>query len=212
MKIHRHIKSNIIILGFRHFTSTTNVDRSEDNIGPGRNVNEKDEIKRLENTIQSLQNENTNLRAQLKESNINLVEYSNTIDNNNQNTMNDLKNKLLIVEEKSHQLEEENTKLTCNVQSLQQEVEEVKDNFREDRITNEYKQLKKELMIEAKNCRALQFKLKKAERSIKALAKGENEESEAGVASAMDIMSQIKELNTDNILIINSILNNKKIR
>ena len=200
------------MLGFRPFTSSTKVDRSDDDIVPGRNVSEKDETKRLKNTIQNLQNENACLRAQMKESNINLVENSNTNDNNNESTMNDLKNKLLVVEEKSHQLEEENTKLTSNVQSLQQEVEEVKDNFREDRITNEYKQLKKELMIEAKNCRALQFKLKKAERSIKALAKGEDEESEAGVASAMDIMSQIKELNTDNILIINSILNNKKIR
>ena len=212
MIIHPHIKSNIILLGFRPFTSSTKVDRSEHNIVAGKNLNEKEEMKRMENTIQNLRNENTYLRAQIKESDINLVEYSNTSDNNNQSTMNDLKNKLLVVEEKSHQLEEENTKLTSNVQSLQQEVEEVKDNFREDRITNEYKQLKKELMIEAKNCRALQFKLKKAERSIKALAKGEDEESEAGVASAMDIMSQIKELNTDNILIINSILNNKKIR
>ena len=107
--------------------------------------------------------------------------------------MTDLRNKLQISEEKTHQLEEENTKLTNNVQILKQEAEEIKDNFQEDRITSEYKQLKKELMIEAKNCRALQFKLKKAERSIRALAKDDEEESESGVASAMDIMSQIKQ-------------------
>ena len=119
------------MLGFRPFTSSTKVDRSDDDIVPGRNVSEKDETKRLKNTIQNLQNENACLRAQMKESNINLVEYSNTIDNNNQSTMNDLKNKLSIVEKKSHQLEVENTELTSNVQSLKQEVEEVKDNFRE---------------------------------------------------------------------------------
>lgn len=179
--------------------------------------NAKEKIRQQENIIQRLQNETNYLRTQIKEfeqpqEGTQIPRRSISVDNNNQNTMTDLKNKLMISEEKSHQLEEENTKLSCNVQILKQEVEEVKDNFREDRITSEYKQLKKELMIEAKNCRALQFKLKKAERSILSLAKDDQEEAENGVASAMDIMSQIRQLNTDNILIINSILNNKKIR
>ena len=174
--------------------------------------NAKEKIRQQENIILGLQNETKYLRAQIRKSEKNIDETEYIMDNNNQSMMTDLRNKLQISEEKTHQLEEENTKLTNNVQILKQEAEEIKDNFQEDRITSEYKQLKKELMIEAKNCRALQFKLKKAERSIRALAKDDEKESESGVASAMDIMSQIKQLNTDNILIINSILNNKKIR
>ena len=174
--------------------------------------NAKEKIRQQESIILGLQNETKYLRAQIRKSEKNVDETEYIMDNNNQSMMTDLRNKLQISEEKTHQLEEENTKLTNNVQILKQEAEEIKDNFQEDRITSEYKQLKKELMIEAKNCRALQFKLKKAERSIRALAKDDEKESESGVASAMDIMSQIKQLNTDNILIINSILNNKKIR
>ena len=174
--------------------------------------NAKEKIRQQESIILGLQNETKYLRAQIRKSEKNIDETEYIMDNNNQSMMTDLRNKLQISEEKTHQLEEENTKLTNNVQILKQEAEEIKDNFQEDRITSEYKQLKKELMIEAKNCRALQFKLKKAERSIRALAKDDEKESESGVASAMDIMSQIKQLNTDNILIINSILNNKKIR
>ena len=174
--------------------------------------NAKEKIRQQESIILGLQNETKYLRAQIRKSEKNVDETEYIMDNNNQSMMTDLRNKLQISEEKTHQLEEENTKLTNNVQILKQEAEEIKDNFQEDRITSEYKQLKKELMIEAKNCRALQFKLKKAERSIRALAKDDEEESASGVASAMDIMSQIKQLNTDNILIINSILNNKKIR
>jgi len=175
-------------------------------------LNAKEKIKQQENIILGLQNETKYLRAQIQKSDKKFGETEYIMDNNNQSVMIDLKSKLQISEEKSHQLEQENTKLTKNVQLLKQEAEEVKDDFQEDRITSEYKQLKKELMIEAKNCRALQFKLKKAERSIRALAKDDKEESESGIASAMDIMSQIKQLNMDNILIINSILNNKKIR
>ena len=45
------------------------------------------------------------------------------------------------------------------------EVEEVQDNFREDEV-DEYRHLKRDLETASKNCRVLQFKLKKAEKSI----------------------------------------------
>ena len=54
--------------------------------------------------------------------------------------------------------------LQSNVQNLEGELEEVQDNFREDEV-DEYRHLKRDLEATAKNCRVLQFKLKKAELS-----------------------------------------------
>ena len=123
--------------------------------------------------------------------------------------------KTLQQEEKTLKFEKENDQLTSNVQNLKQEVEEVKDTFREDTELEEYsRHLKKELLVEAKNCRSLQFKLRKAERSILAIPSGDKKGSEVvgvEVQSALDIMNQIKQLNTDNVLIINSLLNTKRV-
>ena len=172
----------------------------------------KQKIREQDIIILRLQKENNDLHLRVNE----LDKYEKErkglgTENKNETKVMELQNKLQISEEKSLQLEMENNALTSNVQNLKQEVEEVKDNFCDDnRIMNEYRKLKKELMMEAKNCRALQLKLKKAEKFIVKLAADNREESESGVASAMDIMSQIKQINTDNILIINSILNNKK--
>ena len=55
--------------------------------------------------------------------------------------------------------------LQSNVQNLEGELEEVQDNFREDEV-DEYRHLKRDLEATAKNCRVLQFKLKKAEKTI----------------------------------------------
>jgi predicted RNase H-like nuclease (RuvC/YqgF family) len=48
---------------------------------------------------------------------------------------------------------------------LEGELEEVQDNFREDEM-DEFRTLKRDLENQAKNVRVLQFKLKKAERTI----------------------------------------------
>ena len=89
-------------------------------------------------------------------------------------------------------------------------MEEIHDNFREDE--DEYRRLKRDLKAVGKNCRALQFKLKKGEKSITALTSEKSDldlkvQTSAAVSSALDIMNQIRELNMDNTLIINSILN-----
>ena len=49
------------------------------------------------------------------------------------------------------------------IRTLEEEIEEMQDNFREEQA-DEYRDLKRELEQTAKNCRVLQFKLKKAER------------------------------------------------
>ncbi|ESO00052.1 hypothetical protein HELRODRAFT_145204, partial [Helobdella robusta] len=57
----------------------------------------------------------------------------------------------------------ENEDLRQEVRDLQLEMEELHDQFREEE-TLEFRELQKELEAAAKNCRILQFKLRKAER------------------------------------------------
>jgi uncharacterized protein with von Willebrand factor type A (vWA) domain len=51
---------------------------------------------------------------------------------------------------------------------LEEEIDEMQDNFREEQA-DEYTSLKKELEQTAKNCRILQFKLRKSERKAESL-------------------------------------------
>lgn len=55
------------------------------------------------------------------------------------------------------------------IRTLEEEIEEMQDNFREEQA-DEYRDLKRELEQTAKNCRVLQFKLKKAERRSDAVS------------------------------------------
>merc|ERR1712004_237345 len=77
--------------------------------------------------------------------------------------------KLKFYENKLAALETENDKLHNTIQTLESEMEEVHDNFREDEA-DEYRGLKRDLETQSKNVRVLQFKLKKAERSISEMA------------------------------------------
>jgi len=65
----------------------------------------------------------------------------------------------------------ENDRLKNEAKDLQEEIDEMQDTFREDHA-EEFRELQKELEITAKNCRILQYKLRKAER------KGEITEAE----------------------------------
>ncbi|VDM39870.1 unnamed protein product [Toxocara canis] len=58
---------------------------------------------------------------------------------------------------------EENEALKADVKDLQQEIEEMQDQYREEEI-EEFRELQRELEQNAKNCRILQFKLRKSER------------------------------------------------
>merc|ERR1712168_562094 len=59
----------------------------------------------------------------------------------------------------------ENDRLKNEAKDLQEEIDEMQDTFREDHA-EEFRELQKELEITAKNCRILQYKLRKAERKI----------------------------------------------
>ncbi|XP_046343602.1 trichohyalin-like isoform X2 [Haliotis rufescens] len=63
------------------------------------------------------------------------------------------------------EVEEENAKLKCEIREIRDEMEEMYDTFRENEV-DEFRDMQKELEITAKNCRILQFKLRKSERRI----------------------------------------------
>merc|ERR1711988_2041140 len=60
-------------------------------------------------------------------------------------------------------LQEDNTALHQEINDLHLEMEEMHDQFREDEAL-EFRELQKELEATAKNCRILQFKLRKSDR------------------------------------------------
>ena len=60
-------------------------------------------------------------------------------------------------------LQDENEKLKTEIQDLKVEMDEMYDSFREQEA-EEFRDLQRELEMTAKNCRVLQFKLRKAER------------------------------------------------
>uniref|UniRef100_A0AC35TI39 Myosin_tail_1 domain-containing protein n=1 Tax=Rhabditophanes sp. KR3021 TaxID=114890 RepID=A0AC35TI39_9BILA len=74
-----------------------------------------------------------------------------------------LTEKLNTTESFCDELMQENECLKADVRELQQEIEEMQDQYREEEI-EEFRELQKDLESNAKNCRVLQFKLRKAER------------------------------------------------
>lgn len=75
----------------------------------------------------------------------------------------DLQKKLAEMKELCDGLQDENEELKDDVEYLRNEMDEIRDQFREEEA-QEYRELQKELELTAKNCRILQFKLRKAER------------------------------------------------
>lgn len=79
-----------------------------------------------------------------------------------------LKRKLTEVEFINRELKLENDTLHDELQDIRHEMEELQDQFRLD-DADEFRQLQAELEIAAKNCRILQFKLRKLEKKNETL-------------------------------------------
>ena len=126
-----------------------------------------------------------------------------------QKTISELQTKLKYLEKKCEDQSHENDDLRGNLQNLEVELEEVQDNFREDEA-DEYRSLKRELENSAKNCRVLQFKLKKAEKSLTDISVEKSDmesklKNMSGGSSALDNLNKIrtleKEVESKNMLI-----------
>lgn len=99
----------------------------------------------------------------------------------------ELKKKLQAAEQLCEELMDENAEIKKELKGMEDEIDEMQDNFREDQA-NEYSTLKKELEMTTKNCRILSFKLKKSERKI------EQMEVEKQSSTPAALINQIKQL------------------
>lgn len=99
----------------------------------------------------------------------------------------ELRKKLQAAEQLCEELMDENNEIKKELRGMEEEIDEMQDNFREDQA-NEYTTLKKDLEVITKNCRILSFKLKKSERKIEQL------EAEKQSSAPAALISQIKQL------------------
>jgi chromosome segregation ATPase len=118
-----------------------------------------------------------------------------------QRTFLEMDTKVRFLERKCADLEKENERLQSSVQTLEGELEEVQDNFREDEA-GEYRNLKRELETASKSCRVLQFKLKKTEKSMIDLAEEKAELQKQlsmlnGGSSSLDHVQRIRSLESE---------------
>ncbi|KAH7640466.1 hypothetical protein HUG17_7933 [Dermatophagoides farinae] len=116
----------------------------------------KQRVVDMENEIKTLKNEKKTLEDRMKRT------------NSNNDSVNELRNKLIQSEKIIAQLTQENEDIKKDVKELEVEFQELHDNFREDQ-SSEFRVIKHELETMSKNCRVLQFKLKKAERTVEQL-------------------------------------------
>uniref|UniRef100_A0A158Q899 Protein SOGA2 n=1 Tax=Elaeophora elaphi TaxID=1147741 RepID=A0A158Q899_9BILA len=121
----------------------------------------EERLAEAENCIQDYRDENTVLKCELRE----LQECEGSGSADNRVEMNaKLAEKLKASESLCDELMEENEALKADIKDLQQEIEEMQDQYREEEI-EEFRELQRELEQNAKNCRILQFKLRKSERT-----------------------------------------------
>ncbi|CAJ0583971.1 unnamed protein product, partial [Mesorhabditis spiculigera] len=112
----------------------------------------EERLNEAEACIQDYRDENTVLKCELRE----LQESGPNVDSK-------LSEKIKTTEGLCDELMEENEQLKAEVRDLQNEIEEMQDQYREEEI-EEFRELQRELEQNAKNCRVLQFKLRKSER------------------------------------------------
>ena len=117
----------------------------------------KEQLKSMEDRCSRLESDNSSLMASLKEQE-EVSEHQPSTEET-EGIQNGIKESEDICED----LMEENENLKQEIQDLKIEMEEMYDSFR-DQEAEEFRELQKELEITAKNCRILQFKMRKAER------------------------------------------------
>ncbi|VDM57132.1 unnamed protein product [Angiostrongylus costaricensis] len=116
----------------------------------------EERLNEAENSIQDYRDENTVLKCELRD-------LQASIETTYANSDAKLREKITSTEALCDELMEENESLKAEIRDLQQEIEEMQDQYREEEI-EEFRELQRELEQNAKNCRILQFKLRKAER------------------------------------------------
>lgn len=110
----------------------------------------------------------------------------------------ELKKKLQAAEQLCEELMDENAEIKKELRGMEDEFDEIQDNFREDQV-NEYSTLKKDLELTTKNCRILSFKLKKSERKIEQLEMDKQSSSPAALISQIKQLEEELKLSNDRL-------------
>lgn len=126
----------------------------------------RSKINELETANEELKDDNKCLKLEVKE--LQQEVDKRDLEENAKKEAETLKVKLQQAETLCEELMEENEEIKKEVQDLEEQLEELQDSYREDQ-QSEYQDLKKELESTSKNCRVLQFKLRKAERRCEQL-------------------------------------------
>lgn len=128
---------------------------------------QKDEV---ENSIRSLQNQLKTMEEKCSKLELDRTEQSQSTRSGSEKTRKseeketeDTDEKLSVREKIMEDMMDENEQLKQEINELKAEMEEMYDSFR-DQEAEEFRELQKELEYTAKNCRVLQFKLRKMER------------------------------------------------
>ncbi|KAK0404966.1 hypothetical protein QR680_017728 [Steinernema hermaphroditum] len=141
----------------------------------------EEKLLEAENLIQDYRDENTVLKCELRE----LQESTQPVSGEGDTP---ILEKLRATEQLCDEMLAENEALKAETRDLQQEIEEMQDQYREEEI-EEFRELQRELEQNAKNCRILQFKLRKSERL--------REEAEAERVAAEERLRSIVQLKGD---------------
>ncbi|XP_076362144.1 LOW QUALITY PROTEIN: uncharacterized protein LOC143253002 [Tachypleus tridentatus] len=126
------------------------------------------EILKLRSKVHELEALNEELTDDKKVLTLELKELQQELDKRQSpqqmhDTIKSLQTKLHQAEGTCEEITEENEELKREIRDLEEELEELHDSFREEQAS-EFQDLKKDLENQTKNCRVLQFKLRKAEK------------------------------------------------
>nr|CAH0112438.1 unnamed protein product [Daphnia galeata] len=145
----------------------------------GMNGGTGSESMRLQQKIRELETSNEDLLDDKQSAELRVAELERELESRpssaqTHKAIEEIRAKSAAAEALIEELMEENEELKKDMRLMVDEMDELQDNFREDQA-DEYRDLKKDLEQTAKNCRILQFKLRKAERRMEQLETDKHE-------------------------------------
>lgn len=159
-------KSDILLRRLAALETTTSKTTASEVLKLQQKCNE------LQQTVEDIKDEKRSLALRVKELEVDLDQRPTA--QSAQKIADELRSKLLAAETLCEELMDENEDIKKELRDVEEQMDEMQDNFREDQAV-EYTSLKKELDQTTKNCRILSFKLRKSERKSEQL---EHEKSE----------------------------------
>ncbi|XP_057661473.1 early endosome antigen 1 isoform X2 [Diorhabda carinulata] len=158
------------------------------------------EVLKLQQKCNELQQQLEDYRDEKRSLSLKVKELESDLENRPtvqeaQRIADDLRSKLLAAETLCEELMDENEDIKKELRDMEEQMDELQDNFREDQAV-EYTSIKKDLDQTTKNCRILSFKLRKAERKAAQLEieKAELEKKMKDITGSGTTLSQIEKI------------------